>query len=113
MAMHGILRWNRRHLRWLLCLALCLPLAQVAGAAHALSHLGAPAHSQRLDATAAGDACALCVVAASLGAGALPTAPCAPGVSAPPQPAPVLARHDLPALAPLPPANRGPPSLHA
>lgn len=63
-----------RRLAWLLWLALLLPLAQSATAWHAVSHstTGAPAHDgkQALHPVH----CDLCLAAAALGGGALPTA---------------------------------------
>ena len=66
---------------WMLLLALWLPLAQGVAAAHAISHLGTPTQ-QRDAAPSALDAhCAQCLIAASVGAGALPSA--APAVAVP------------------------------
>ncbi|HEX5685915.1 MAG TPA: hypothetical protein VFY73_17965 [Ideonella sp.] len=69
---------SRRHLAWLLWLALLLPLAQTAANWHALSHAAASAiggetdsDSKALHATS----CALCLSAAVVGSGALPSAP--------------------------------------
>ena len=64
----------QRRFSWLLWLALLLPLAQTAAAWHSLSHVGA-------DATADADGnkalhtthCDLCLVAAAVGGGALPS----------------------------------------
>jgi len=70
--------------RWLraLLLALLLPLAQGVAATHAITHHGTPAQ-QRDAAPSALDAhCAQCLIAAPLGAGALPSA--RPAVAPPP-----------------------------
>lgn len=70
----------------MLALTLLLPLAQVVATAHTITHHGAP-QPQRGDAGALGllDApCALCLSAAPLHAGALPSA----GTPAPAPPAP-------------------------
>lgn len=67
-----------RRFAWLLWLALLLPIAQATAAGHAFSHLGTPAESSELDgkkALAQHADCALCVVAAAMGAGALPSTP--------------------------------------
>jgi hypothetical protein len=77
---------SQRRLGWALLLALLLPLAQAAAAGHAITHHGNP---QQRDSAPAGllDApCALCVLAAPLSAGALPSvqarAPALPGPQA-------------------------------
>jgi hypothetical protein len=65
---------NRR-LLWSLLLALLLPLAQVAAAAHELSHVQASAAAGSKSAPVAAH-CDLCVVAATIGGGGAPsTAP--------------------------------------
>ena len=77
--------WIRHHLRWLLCLALLLPVAQVAGAVHLLSHL-ATAEQGRVRQDAADlPQCQLCPLAAAVGVGGAPSTP------------PVLRLHVLPA----------------
>lgn len=65
----------QRRLAWLLWLALLLPLAQSAALAHGLTHLPARAGTQALHEGAALEApCDLCLMAAALGAGAVPAA---------------------------------------
>jgi imidazolonepropionase-like amidohydrolase len=65
---------NRR-LLWSLLLALLLPLAQVAAAAHELSHVQAASNAGSKSAPAAAH-CDLCAVAASISGGGTPsTAP--------------------------------------
>ena len=70
-----ILHWARRHMRWLLCFALLLPAAQLAGAVHAFSHLNASKQQQRDDGAPGDLHCAICAVAAAVGAGGLPSTP--------------------------------------
>src|SRR5262245_39195506 len=69
---------TRRRFAWLLWLALLLPIAQATAAGHALSHLGTPAGSSELDGKKAltqhAD-CALCAIAAAMGASAPPSTP--------------------------------------
>jgi hypothetical protein len=100
--------------RWLqaLLLALLLPLAQGVAATHAITHHGTPT-PQRDAAPSALDAhCTLCLIAAPVGAGALPsTAPttAAPtAVHAVPQAAATVDPASAPALAYR---SRAPPSL--
>lgn len=100
---------------WLLWLALLLPVAQTAGAAHVYSHL------QDIGSSRGGDPdvghvqhCPICPVAAAIGVGGLPSAPCGLQLALPPavshdQPTP----HDPPVVALRRPANRGPPLLLA
>ncbi|MDB5954002.1 hypothetical protein [Ramlibacter sp.] len=67
--------WIRRHLRWLLCFALLLPVAQVAGAVHLLSHL-APTEQRRGSQDAADPAqCQICPLAAAISSGGAPSTP--------------------------------------
>lgn len=74
---------------WALLLALLLPLAQGVAASHAITHHGTP---QRDAAPSALDAhCSLCLIAAPVGAGALP--------STPPTTAPPTAAHEAPQTA--------------
>lgn len=69
---------TRRHFTWLLWLAMLLPLAQGAATWHAMSHAAAAvtggeadSDSKALHATS----CALCLSAAAIGDGAVPSAP--------------------------------------
>lgn len=109
-----LLHWARRHLRWLLCFALLLPAAQLAGAVHAFSHLHPASQQQRDDGGPADLHCAICVVAAAVGAGAMPSAPVVL-----PAATPVADLVDAPLAAPVHAApqrllcNRGPPALLA
>lgn len=110
-----LFEWTRRHLAWLLCFALLLPVAQLAGAAHAFTHLRDYASSHRGDPDAGHvQHCPICPVAAALGAGGAPSA--AAGLQLAHSPAPLVAAI-TPAAAPATPrprpANRGPPSLLA
>ena len=97
---------------WALLLALLLPFAQGVAASHAVTHHGTPA-SQRDAAPSALDAhCTLCLIAAPVGAGALPST--APTTAAPAaaQVAPQTAATVDPASAPaLAYHSRAPPSL--
>lgn len=100
---------------WLLCFALLLPVAQLASAAHVLSHL------HDIGVSGGGDPdtghvqhCPICPLAAAIGADGLPSAPAglqfavAPATDTnrmvPPSPPVVALRR---------PANRGPPRLLA
>jgi hypothetical protein len=108
-----LLHWARRHLRWLLCFALLLPAAQLAGAVHAFSHLNAS--TQQRDPGAPADVhCSICAVAAAVGAGGLPSTPLVLPADATPArrvlPAPLRAVHAAPQRRL---ANRGPPLLLA
>jgi len=80
---------GRRHLAWLLWLALLLPLAQGVAAAHALSH--ADFRGEQDGKVLHVSHCDLCVVAAAVTGGALPSQPPAvfaepAGHAAPPAP---------------------------
>jgi hypothetical protein len=101
---------NRR-LLWSLLLAFLLPLAQVAAAAHELSHVRAPSEAGSKSAPAVAH-CDLCAVAAAISGGAAPST------------APVLALPQAAAATPVRPApaahiaqafhafsSRAPPSL--
>lgn len=69
-----LLAWARRHLRWLLCFALLLPAAQVAAAAHLLTHLRTEQQEQQRHAAKVhADACPICSMAGAVGAGGLPS----------------------------------------
>ncbi len=94
---------NRR-LLWSLLLALILPLAQVAAAAHEVSHLKAPPTSIQCD---------HCALAAAVSGGAAPSAPPAfmasdaPDTTPPALVAAVRAGEPFTAF-----SSRAPPSLH-
>jgi hypothetical protein len=65
---------SRRHLAWLLWLAMLLPLAQIGAASHALSHLFAPTGTEQLEQQDGKQAlphhdCALCLLASIVGTG--------------------------------------------
>lgn len=64
-----------RRLAWLLWLVLLLPLAQSAAAWHAVSHSATGAPAQDGKRALHPVHCDLCLAAAALGGGALPTAP--------------------------------------
>src|SRR4051794_39543302 len=81
---------NRR-LIWSLLLALLLPLAQVAAAAHELSHVQAASEAGSKSAPVVAH-CDFCAVAAAISGGAAPSA------------APVLALSDTPSAVPVRPA---------
>lgn len=61
---------SRRHLGWLLCLVLLLPIAQTAASWHVLSHIGAPQTEDTSQQALDQDRCDLCVSAAALLGGA-------------------------------------------
>jgi hypothetical protein len=66
-------RFSRRCLAWLLWIGLLLPVAQVAAAAHALSHASQEASRNGDGAQAAAQAhCDLCLIGAAIG-GAAPS----------------------------------------
>jgi len=98
----------------MLALALCLPLAQWAGAAHALQHLRPAASEHREQPAQLPQACDLCLAAAAIGGGApLPSPGALAPVVLPQQPAAAapVARYVAPA--PRYYASRAPPLLHA
>ena len=93
---------NRR-LFWSLLFALILPLAQVAAAAHEVTHLKAPPTSIQCD---------LCELAAAVSGGAAPSVPLAIAPAASPQSAPdatIVAAHFTEPFTAF--ASRAPPSL--
>jgi hypothetical protein len=63
---------HRLRLAWLLCLALLLPLAQSMAGWHLLSHVHTSATHDD-DATTAGEACDLCLLAAGVASGGVAT----------------------------------------
>ena len=64
----------RHSVAWLLWLALLVPLAQSAAALHGYSHVGTEADEHR-DAALQASHCDLCLTAAALAGGALPSRP--------------------------------------
>jgi hypothetical protein len=60
---------------WALLLALLLPLAQGAAAGHAITHHGTPAQQRDAAPSALDATCVQCLLAAPVGAGALPSTP--------------------------------------
>jgi hypothetical protein len=75
-----------------LLLALLLPLAQAVAASHAITHHGTPAQQRDAAPSALDATCVQCLLAAPVGAGALPSTPLALAVpggahAAPPAPA--------------------------
>ena len=92
----------RRGLGWLLGLALLLPMAQLASAWHGVAHLRAEVAAQDKQAPGAAH-CELCLLAAAVGGGALPSP--SPSLALPsarhaaPAPAAVALRAAPPALA--------------
>lgn len=103
----------RHSLPWLVWLAMLLPMAQMAAAAHAVSH-GATSQTEPANDKQSPHAlqCDLCLTAAGVTGGVLPSHPLsAPGTSAghaPPAVAAVSVWLSLPALAYL---SRAPPLL--
>jgi hypothetical protein len=106
--------WIRRHLRWLLCLALLLPIAQVAGAVHVLSHLATIEQGRGRQDAADLPQCQLCPLAAAVAVGGAPSTPPAVRLAVLPAPQVVQA---VPGRAASTPRrafdSRGPPSLLA
>ncbi|MGZ5270210.1 MAG: hypothetical protein ACXWC6_06275 [Ramlibacter sp.] len=104
----------RRHLRWLLCFALLLPVAQWASVAHAFTHAADAGGRSAPEPGTHLQHCPVCPAAAAVAAGGLACGSAglaealraAAAAVAPPAPAApkVLARR---------PANRGPPALLA
>jgi len=77
---------------WALLLALLLPLAQGIASGHAITHHGTPAQQRDAAPSALDATCVQCLLAAPVGAGALPSTPLALAVpggahAAPPAPA--------------------------
>ncbi len=111
----SILRWIRRHLRWLLCFALLLPLAQVAGAVHVLSHLATAEQGRGSQDTADLPQCQICPLAAAVGTGGAPSTPLVLRLDVPHPTAPLA--QVVPGRAPSAPRrpfdSRGPPLLLA
>ena len=69
---------SRRHFTWLLWLVLLLPLAQAAATWHAMSHAVAAASGSESESDSKAlhaSSCALCLSAAAIGDGPLPSAP--------------------------------------
>jgi hypothetical protein len=99
---------------WALLLALLLPLAQGAAAGHAITHHGTPAPLRDAAPSALDATCVQCLLAAPVGAGALPSTPPAfdvPGAAHATPPAPAFSE-PASALA-LAYRSRAPPSsLH-
>jgi hypothetical protein len=94
----------RRGLGWLLGLALLLPMAQLASAWHGVAHLRAEVAADDGGKQAQGAAhCELCLLAAAVGGGALPSL--SPSLALPaarhaaPAPEPAALRAAAPALA--------------
>lgn len=101
----------RRHLRWLLCFALLLPVAQWAGAAHAFTHAADGGRRSGPEPASHLQHCPVCPIAAAVAAGGLASSPsrwiadgnAGSGPLDVPRAAPVLITRGLP-------ANRGPPA---
>jgi hypothetical protein len=89
MRLDHLLKPLRHSPRWLLCLALLLPLAQLAGAWHAYSHHGTQTSQRGHDGQEPqADHCAMCLTVADVnGGGWVPASFCVPDLSA---------RHALP-----------------
>lgn len=114
MTKDSLLHRARRHLRWLLCFAMLLPAAQLAGAVHAFSHLSVSSQQPRDDGTSVDLHCGLCAMAAAIGAGGMPsTAALLPPDLAPAEHAAAELTTAVHVTPQGRPANRGPPSLPA
>jgi hypothetical protein len=109
----AILRFFRQRLGWLLCLALLLPMAQAATAAHAVTH-GSETGRPAGDAKAHLQHCPICTAAAVLGGNVLPGTPAhlvlAPAAGAVPLAMPA---DSAAATRPHLPPSRGPPRSFA
>ena len=109
-----LLHAARRHLRWLLCFALLLPVAQWASLAHAFTHVADAGNRRAPDTGLQDHACPVCPIAAAVAAGGLASSPSGlPGALAA---AAQLPDTPLPAAipaAPRRPCNRGPPPSFA
>jgi len=109
-----LLHIARRHLRWLLCFALLLPVAQWASVAHAFTHATDAGSRSGPEPGAHLQHCPVCPAAAAVAAGGL-----ACGAAGLPHAlhltSGALAAPALAAIRTLPrrPANRGPPALLA
>jgi hypothetical protein len=110
-----LLHVARRHLRWLLCFALLLPVAQWASVAHAFTHAVTEAGSRSGPEPGAHlQHCPVCPVAAAVAAGGLASSPA--GLAAPLRGTSDIALLPAPAFVPSTdrrPANRGPPAFLA
>jgi hypothetical protein len=95
-------RFSRRCLAWLLWIGLLLPVAQVAAAAHALSHASQEASRNGDGTQAAAQAhCDLCLIGAAIGAAApLAERPTLTTVTVS-RPAPQAASAELPPAVPV------------
>jgi len=99
--------------RWTfaLLLALLLPLAQAVAAGHAITHHGTPAQQRDAAPSALDASCVQCLLAAPLGAGALPSTPTPFAAHGTAQPAPSAPSVTEPASAlALAYRSRAPPS---
>src|SRR3954471_694844 len=109
-----LLHFARRHVRWLLCFALLLPVAQWASVAHPFTHTADASGRSGQEPGAHLQHCPICPVAAAVAASGLACSPLA-FAAVPHGLGKVAITHaPVPALdAPRPPANRGPPSSFA
>ena len=109
-----LLHVARRHLRWLLCFALLLPVAQWASAAHALTHATDAGRRSGPEPASHLQHCPVCPIAAAVASGGAASTPAGwlavLGGDTGPLDAPFAA--DLPTPR-RQPANRGPPASFA
>lgn len=75
MSSSTLLHVARRHLRWLLCFALLLPIAQWAGAAHALTHVADAGRRSGPEPASHLQHCPVCPIAAAVATGGLASTP--------------------------------------
>lgn len=109
-----LLHVARRHLRWLLCFALLLPVAQWASVAHAFTHTTDAGSRSGPEPGLHLQHCPVCPVAAAVAAGGLASSPAGLHVAlhGPVDHADTHTPAPVPTT-PLRPANRGPPSPFA
>ena len=105
-----LLHVARRHLRWLLCFALLLPVAQWASAAHTLTHAADAGRRSGPEPASHLQHCPVCPIAAAVATGGAASTPggwlAAMRVGG--NAVEALVAADVPAV-PRRPANRGPP----
>lgn len=109
-----LLHVARRHLRWLLCFALLLPVAQWASAAHVLAHAADAGRRSGPEPAHHLQHCPVCPIAAVVAAGgaASPPANWFAALAADGSSLDVPVAAHVPAL-PRRPSNRGPPASFA
>lgn len=111
MSSSTLLHVARRHLRWLLCFALLLPVAQWAGAAHAFTHAADAGRRSGPEPASHLQHCPVCPVAAAVATGGPASTPSRWVVAAAVGDSPLDTTRTAPVHASgRRPANRGPPA---